>query len=178
MASASDGQRADVAMRIFAAWRELRRGPVRRLQADIYGSGSDALDPAQMDALECVASRRRWRMSDLAEALHLDPSTITRTIDRLSAAGYVERVPAKEDGRGVEVRATPAGRRQCGRVTTGRQAAMLGFLDQFSDADAERLALLMERLVDGVAKVAAERGAVARDASGPVRPVGADDGRA
>ena len=164
----SSSQRADVARRIFTAWRELRRGPVRRLQADIYGSGPDALDPAQMDALECVASRLRWRMSDLADALHLDPSTVTRTIDRLSAAGYVERVPAKEDGRGVDVRATPAGRRQCGRVTTGRQAAMLAFLDEFSDTDAERLAALMERLVDGVAKVATERGAVDRAACEPV----------
>jgi DNA-binding MarR family transcriptional regulator len=164
---ASSSSRTDVAMRIFTAWRELRRGPVRRLQADIYGSGPAALDPAQMDALECVASRVRWRMSDLADALHLDPSTVTRTIDRLSAAGYVERVPAKEDGRGVDVAATPAGRRHCARVTTGREAAMLAFLDEFSDGDAERLAMLMERLVDGVAKVAAERGAVERAASDP-----------
>ena len=73
----------EVLQRVFEAWRELRRGAVRKLNGDFYGRWPDALDPAQMDILEMIVSQSSWRMSQLAQALHLDPSTVTRSIDRL-----------------------------------------------------------------------------------------------
>ncbi len=44
---------------------------------------------------------RHLRMSDLAAQTGLTPSGLTRAIDRLTAAGLVERVPCPEDGRGA-----------------------------------------------------------------------------
>src|SRR5580700_4167485 len=95
--------RADELMqRIFEAWRDLRRAAVRKMNAHFYGSGPDALDPAQMDILDVVASRSHWRMSELAQALYLDPSTVTRSVDRLAGYGLVMRASAVDDGRGVQ----------------------------------------------------------------------------
>lgn len=160
---AGDGLGDDLARRIFDAWRELRRGPVRRLQEDLYGHGPDATDPAQMDALELVVAKPSWRMSELAAALHIDPSTLTRTIDRLAAAGFVERMRAKTDARGVRVRATTKGRRHCEKIAKKRRVAVESYLVGFTHKDAESLAELLERLNEGIRRVFEER--VAQDGS-------------
>ena len=45
------------------------------------------------------AEGRRMRMVDLATALHLSPSGLTRRLDGLCREGYVERVPSSQDRR-------------------------------------------------------------------------------
>jgi DNA-binding MarR family transcriptional regulator len=45
------------------------------------------------------AGGRQMRMVDLAAALHLSPSGLTRRLDRLARHGYVDRVPSLEDRR-------------------------------------------------------------------------------
>jgi DNA-binding MarR family transcriptional regulator len=42
---------------------------------------------------------RRMRMVDLAAALHLSPSGLTRRLDRLTRHGYVDRIPSVDDRR-------------------------------------------------------------------------------
>lgn len=146
------------AERVFAVWRELRRGPVRRLTSDLYGSGRDALAPAQLDALELLVTQTEWRMSEFAAALHVDPSTATRMVDRLVRVGVARRFADRADGRGIVVGPTKAGRAQCARIMAGRRNLMKEFLDEFSDSDIDRLAELMERLTAGIARVASDRG--------------------
>jgi len=146
----------DVVQRVFEAWRELRRGAVRRLNDDFYGRWPDALDPAQMDILEVIASRPSWRMSQLAQQLHLDPSTVTRSIDRLVAHKLVRRVPAADDGRGVQVRVTPSGRALCKKVPESRREVMQEILREFSPRECDQLARLLERMAGGVAAYAAQ----------------------
>jgi DNA-binding MarR family transcriptional regulator len=144
----------DLMQRVFEAWRELRRGAVRRTNAHFYGSGPDALDPAQMDILDVIASRPRWRMSRLAHALYLDPSTVTRSVDRLAEYGLVTRVPAADDGRGVQVRATPSGRALSKTVGQRRRAVMGKILHDLSTEECENLAQALERLILGVTEYA------------------------
>jgi DNA-binding MarR family transcriptional regulator len=141
----------DVLQRVFEAWRELRRGAVRKLNDDFYGRWPDALDPAQMDFLELIDSRSSWRMSQLAQALHLDPSTVTRSIDRLVSFKLVRRVPAADDGRGVQVRATPAGQALCEKVPEQRREVMREILRDMTPRECDELARLLEKMVDGVA---------------------------
>jgi DNA-binding MarR family transcriptional regulator len=148
----------ELGQRVFDAWRELRRGAgVSSLREHLYGSGEDALDPGQLDALELVLQRGAWRMSELATALYVDASTATRTIDRLVDSGLVVRRPATEDGRGIVVSATAKGRKQCARIQRGRTELMLTFLDDFEPDEAQSLATLMERLVASVNRVANRR---------------------
>lgn len=49
------------------------------------------------------------RMTDLAEAVLLSRSGVTRLVERLEQGGLVERRPAAEDGRGVQAVLTAAG---------------------------------------------------------------------
>lgn len=55
------------------------------------------------------APDKRLRMHDLAEQVLLSRAGLTRLVDRMTAAGLVERVPCAEDRRGTWVRITPAG---------------------------------------------------------------------
>ena len=146
----------EVGDRIFVAWRELRRGAgMAALRDVLYGTGDDALDPAQVDALELLLERGTWRMSDLAAALYIDASTATRTIDRLVAGGLAVRRSATDDARGIVVSATAGGRRQCVRIRQGRQVLVREFMEEFTGDERERLAELMQRLVAGVNRRAA-----------------------
>ena len=52
---------------------------------------------------------RRMRMSELAEAVLLTRSGMTRLVDRLERDGLVERVPCPSDGRGLHCSLTNRG---------------------------------------------------------------------
>jgi len=56
------------------------------------------------------APRERLRMQDLARAVLLSKSGLTRLVDRLCDAGYIERVQDPEDGRATLAVLTAAGR--------------------------------------------------------------------
>jgi DNA-binding MarR family transcriptional regulator len=144
-----------VLMSVFEAWRGLRRGAVRKLNKDFYGRWPDALDPAQMDVLETIVSKPSWRMSQLAQALHLDPSTVTRSIDRLTALEYVSRVTAGDDGRGVQVRATAAARKLCKKVPIRRLTVMREILRDLNPDEREELARLLGKMLAGIEAYAA-----------------------
>lgn len=49
--------------------------------------------------------------------LQVHPASVTNAVNRLVAAGYVERVPHPTDGRGILARITPAGRRVVAEAT-------------------------------------------------------------
>jgi DNA-binding MarR family transcriptional regulator len=153
--------------RVFEALRELRRLSYRQLYVELYGEGREALEPAQYDALEMLLSQPEWRMSDYARALRVDPSTATRMLDRLVKAGVAVRSPSAVDARGINIRATRAGRLRRIRVVEGRRELMHEFLRVFTDDEIDTFIELMERLADNIAAVADERATAAAVAERP-----------
>lgn len=139
---------ADHAFRISLAWRELRRGASAAALRDyFFGVDDDALEPGQMDTLDVLLTRHGWRMSELAEALHIDPSTATRAVQRLVNDGLAVRRPSDDDGRVVLVEPSAEGRRRHRAVAKRRIVAMSRLLGAF-DADERRvLADLLGRFV-------------------------------
>ena len=156
-ASGHDKEWEDHADQVFNVWRELRRGAARRLTAAFYGEGPDALEPAQIDALELLMTASEWRMAEFADALHVDPSTATRMVERLVNAGCATRGSSSLDGRGIVTSITKKGRAQVRRVEEGRREVMWEFLRDFSDDDIAILVQYMTRFANGIAAVAAER---------------------
>jgi DNA-binding MarR family transcriptional regulator len=139
---------ASTEARIGLAWRELRRGSAQQAMRDrLYG---DLLEAAQVDALDVVMSTGGCRMAELADALRVDPSTATRAIDRLVAAGMVARENATGDGRGVQVVATAAGIELYDELSQRRRTMLFAVLAHFDADERAMLAELLERLVDGV----------------------------
>src|SRR5204862_6141795 len=83
-----DEEQLALALRIGTGWKELRRGAAMGVLRDhLFGAGADALEPGQVDTLELLVNKDAWRMSELADALRVDPSTATRAVQRLVKAG-------------------------------------------------------------------------------------------
>lgn len=74
----------------------------RRLDEELRSEQSMSL--AEYDALVqlALAPHRRLRMSQLADRVVLSRSGVTRLVDRLEAAGLVERSQCTTDARGAE----------------------------------------------------------------------------
>lgn len=152
-ASSDPGYRElyDLAVRIGFAWRGIRRGAsAAGLREFLYGTGDDAIEQGQMDSLDMLATQPSWRMSELAEALRVDPSTATRAIQRLEKAGLAERSPSLEDGRVVEVSITDAGRERHQDVAERRSRLLRFILSQYRVRELPVLADMLERFVVAV----------------------------
>jgi DNA-binding MarR family transcriptional regulator len=67
-------------------------------------------------ALETVDRHGPLRLGELARRLHLDKSTMSRTIDALLHKGLVERRAHEGDRRAVQIDVTAAGRRLHERI--------------------------------------------------------------
>lgn len=146
-----------LALRVGRAWRELRRGAaMSKVHERIGGSGSDALEFGQIDTLDLLVQRPAWRMSELADALRVDPSTATRAVQRLERSGFAERVNDPIDARVVNVSATDAGRRRHESFAAARLQLLTTMLGAFDSEERDTLATLLERFVVALDRYVAE----------------------
>ncbi len=127
----------------IGAWRSFLHAHARitrRLDEELQAA--HGLSLAEYDALLQIAHApgRRVRMNVLAERVILSRSGITRLVDRLEAAGSVERAACSTDARGQEAVLTKAGlERLRAAATTHLDGVRRYFLDRL---DAEDLAAL------------------------------------
>lgn len=141
----------DLAVRIGLAWRELRRGSsTSGLRDYLYGSEEESIEQGQMDTLDLLALRPAWRMSELAEALRVEPSTATRAVQRLVNAGLAQRRPGDEDGRVVQVAITDEGREIYRAVAARREELLTFILRSYSRSELPVFADMLERFVGSV----------------------------
>jgi len=140
--------------RVGVAWRELRRlAAAQSIRRQLYGFETP-LDQGQGDALEYVVNHGPCRMGDLAKFMRVDPSSVTRAIERLEAAGLVARGVDPNDARAVLVSSTPDGLALYEDVRARAMSLLSDALGDFSDEDQVLLAELMERLVGAIEKIA------------------------
>jgi DNA-binding MarR family transcriptional regulator len=99
----------------------------------VISPGSEAGEPtaAQRRALGLLASRRQWRLADLAGALGVAPSSAGRMCDRLARQGLVLARRASRDRRAVLISVTPAGRKAAEEAEGRQRALAAGFLARF-----------------------------------------------
>jgi len=105
-----------------------------------------------------VAPDGRLRMSELAEAVLLSPSGLTRLVDRIEAGGLVARSAVAGDRRSVHIQLTGQGRRvveRARRVVRESVAQHVGAVLPERDLMAVRDALL--RLADPPQRAAKAR---------------------
>jgi MarR family transcriptional regulator, organic hydroperoxide resistance regulator len=153
----ADSSPADTVARMGRAWRELRRGASAAVVRDrLFGTGRDAVEPGQMDVLDLLVQHDDWRMSELAAALRVDPSTVTRTLQRMEAAGLAIRSPDTGDGRVVVVQPTTEGRRRQALVNGRRTDILNAIMATFDDAEREELIDLLERFIESLDKYVAD----------------------
>jgi DNA-binding MarR family transcriptional regulator len=89
-------------------------------------------------------------MSELAEALRVDPSTATRAVQRLVNVDLAVRRPSDEDGRVVIVEINERGRARHAIVADRRMVLMRHMLKAFAPAERPLLADMLERFISAV----------------------------
>jgi DNA-binding MarR family transcriptional regulator len=140
-------------VRLGRAWQLLRRGAAAGVvgtQLVATPGAHAALDPVQLDIIDLLATRDGQRMSELAHAVGVDPSTITRAMHRMEAGGLATRRPVAADGRVVTAQLTDEGRRLHDLVADRRADLIRAAIVDFTPEEQERLADLMERFVGSV----------------------------
>ena len=86
-------------------------------------------------------------MTDLADRLVHSKSGLTYQVDRLEARGLVERVPSRQDERGVNVTLSPKGAAVLQRVLPGHLEVVRDVLvDALDDAERDELTRLLGRV--------------------------------
>jgi DNA-binding MarR family transcriptional regulator len=169
----------DVVARMGRAWRDLRRGATTAVLRDrLFGVGADAVEPGHMDVLDLLVQRDQWRMSELALALRVDPSTVTRTLQRMEAAGLARRHPPPAgDRRAVIVTLTAIGRERHAAVAARRATILSEILARFNDDDRARLVDLLERFIESADKYVADGGRTNSPGGGRTRRGNEVEGR-
>ncbi len=90
------------------------------------------------------------RQNALAEAVHADPSTISRHVASLVEQGLVQRVADETDGRATRLVVTDAGHAAVDRLAEERATWLGTVLAGWSDADLTALTTLFGRLIDDI----------------------------
>lgn len=143
-------ERESAPVRLGRAWRELRRGAAAAVlvETSLGRAGEPgSIEQGHLDVLDVLSARDGQRMSEVALALHVDPSTVTRMMHRMEAAGLARRSAAERDGRVVTAHLTEEGRRVHALVAARRTALIDRALEQITPEERDRLADLLERFV-------------------------------
>ncbi len=102
---------------VVAWWNELERLSRALDQVGPDEVCCEGLTVRQCGMLRMLIAAEGARISDLALAVWLSPSAMTRALERLEAEGMVERVRgATQDGRAATVAVTAKGRRVRRRI--------------------------------------------------------------
>lgn len=86
------------------------------------------------------------RASDVAQALGLDKSTVSRGLSQLESLGLIERVEDPDDGRARLLRLTTTGAAGFNAMRIQRQTEFRAILARWDSPDLATLATLLSRL--------------------------------
>jgi DNA-binding MarR family transcriptional regulator len=134
----------------LAAWRSFLRTHnhlLRRLGQDLQAHHKIGL--ASYDVLVQLAEApdNKLRMSELAEAVLLSRSGLTRLVDRLQREGLVERQPDPGDARGLFTVLTPQGRNALRDAAVVHLAGISELvIDRLADDELRQLQALLVKL--------------------------------
>ncbi len=124
-AAGPDGEPAVTAWRALAASYATAWGALEHELSKRHGLGV-----SEFEVLDRLAEHpeRNFRAQELAGAVHLSQSALSRLIDRLEKHGLVERCLCGEDRRGIYVTLTPAGLQRHAEAAPTHRATLAAVL--------------------------------------------------
>lgn len=111
----------------------------------VHGPGASET-PAVTFSLLAALDHTPRRGCELATALGLDQSTISRRLTALGDADLIERLPDPDDGRAHLIRATAEGHKLVETERARRVRTVTDTLDGWSDDDRSELSRLLGQL--------------------------------
>lgn len=108
-------------------------------------SGASA---AQLFVLQTLAERPATSMGDLAARTLTDPSSVSTVVARLVERGLVERRPAKDDARRMEILLTAQGRSAARKAPEAAQLRIASAVDAMAPTQRKTLARSLRALIE------------------------------
>jgi DNA-binding MarR family transcriptional regulator len=102
----------------------------------------------------------RPRMSELASWLTLSRGGITKLVDRLEAAGYLERVSCAEDRRALQAELTPAGEAMLEEMRVVYETELEQHLRMLSPEESELITAALAKITGSTCDAAEAEAAV------------------
>ncbi len=139
-------RRDDALITTFGRLVEAQSRLERRLGADLEARCD--LPHAWFEVLVRLGRSEAGRltMGSLAEEVSLTTGGVTRLVDRMEAAGFVERVPCPTDRRVSYASLTDSGRAKLDEAAPVHAANLRSVFAAFSDEDRSTLDALLDRL--------------------------------
>ena len=120
---------------------------VERTRAASVHATVDGLEKSHYLLLGALVLTGPRRASALADVVHSDPSTVSRQIAALVRLGWVERRVDPADRRACMLAATEIGQERFTQSRQRHNAHLVRLLADWSQADREQLACLLDRFV-------------------------------
>jgi DNA-binding MarR family transcriptional regulator len=114
-------------------------------EASRYG-----VTPTQLSVLKLLHEIGDLSLGSLSKEIRAHNSTVTGIVDRMEAAGLVERAQSEEDRRVWIIRLTAQGRRVAERAKVSPWEVLRGALSSLSAADQEKLTAILGKVVNHV----------------------------
>jgi len=131
----------------FVALIRAHSAMTRRLNTQLTADHALTINDYEVLLRLARSDDRRMRRVDLAEQVLLTPSGITRLLDGLERAGYVEREGCESDRRVVYAVLTDAGLQKLRDASASHVAQIEAFFGtRFDEAELASVAGLLERL--------------------------------
>lgn len=111
-------------------------------------SAENDLSLTQLRVL-AILRDRRLRMTDLADYLGLEKSTLSGLVDRAEQRGLLARAPNAEDGRAVDVFLTRKGAELASQGAADVHRLLSPLTDSLTPAERYRLQVLLEKMLAG-----------------------------
>ncbi len=139
--------RGSVDMNFLFALGELQR--LLRVYAD-KEAARFGITRAQWAVLAKVERSEGMKQTELAELMEMQPITLTRLIDKLCDAGWIERRSDASDRRVNRLYLRKAGRQLLGKLSGLRSELTATALEGINPADAHRLLTQLEQIKENV----------------------------
>jgi DNA-binding MarR family transcriptional regulator len=141
--------RTDTDLEVFAGFLRVHALVVRQLSHELEAEHGLTINDYEVLLRLSRAPERAMRRVDLAEQVYLSPSGITRLLEGLERAGFVEKRSCDHDARVSYARLTDAGYEKLRRCSKTHVAGIRRlFLDRFEPGEQETLRELFSRVAD------------------------------
>lgn len=116
------------------------------------------LTPAQWNALNQLEHSGPLSQRRLADLLHREPATITRSIDKMERAGLVARVADPHDRRANLITLKPEASELLSRIQPAAAQAAVATQGDLSDEEVALLISLLDRVYENCSNLLEEHG--------------------
>jgi DNA-binding MarR family transcriptional regulator len=143
-------QPSDAVVRAWARLIRAQQAVLAAVEAELKAAGFPPLGWYDV-LLELTRKDAGLRPFALEQELLLAQYNLSRLLDRLEKAGYIERRPCPDDGRGQVVAISAAGRALVKRMWPTYRAAIARHVgSKLSEDEAARLAALLGKLTESL----------------------------